>query len=68
MYVFNGSFCFYQLAYANVMRKAISLFKGSALVHRHYANFTMEYSYERGVVVSIVERRPGEQKASCVPI
>lgn len=57
-YVFNGSFRFYQLAYANVMRKAISKFKGSALVHRQYSGFTMEYCYERGTVVSIVERRP----------
>lgn len=62
MYVFDGSFCFYQSAYANVMRKAISKFKGSALVHREYVNFTMEYCYERGIVVSIVERRPGGRK------
>ncbi|GFR39081.1 hypothetical protein PRECH8_23770 [Insulibacter thermoxylanivorax] len=58
-YVFEGSCCFHEPALANAMRQAISQFRGSAIVHRQYVNFTMEYWYERGTVVRIVERRAG---------
>lgn len=57
-YVFEDSCCFYSSGPANAMRKAISTFKGTAITERRYAGFTMEYRYDRGVVVSIVERRP----------
>lgn len=59
-YIFEGSCSFFQAAPANAMRKAISAFKGTAVVHRHYMNFMMEYVYERGIVVSIIERKFGE--------
>ena len=56
-YVFEGSLCFYEPAPDNAMRKAIAAFKGTAVAQRHYRNFMIEYCYERGRVVSIIERR-----------
>ncbi|WP_213525265.1 non-ribosomal peptide synthetase module [Paenibacillus sp. J31TS4] len=47
---------------ANLMRKAVSKFKGNAVVNRVYSGYTMVYYYERGVVVKIVERRGTHQK------
>ncbi len=40
---------------ANLMRKAISIFKGDAVVNRIYPTFTMVYHYHHGSVVKIVE-------------
>lgn len=39
----------------NLMRSAVSAFKGSAVVNRLYQGFTMVYHYERGAVVKIAE-------------
>lgn len=39
----------------NLMRKAVSSYKGSAIANRLYQGFTMVYHYERGSVVKIVE-------------
>lgn len=39
----------------NLMRKAVSFYKGSAIVNRLYQGYTMVYHYERGAVVKIVE-------------
>src|SRR5690606_3279601 len=50
------------LQLANVMRQAISQFKGDAIVNRIYSNFTMVYYYERGTVVKIVELGEHGQK------
>jgi len=61
-YVFAGSCRFYDSALANVMRKAVSEFKGSATVHRIYTNYVMAYEYERGSVVRIEEVRGGVKK------
>lgn len=47
---------------ANLMRKAVSKFKGNAVVNRVYSGYTMVYYYDRGVVVKIVERRGTHQK------
>ncbi|WP_239627620.1 non-ribosomal peptide synthetase module [Paenibacillus sp. H1-7] len=41
----------------NLMRKAVSTFKGSAIVHRIYEGYIMIYEYEWGSVVKIVERK-----------
>lgn len=42
---------------ANLMRKAVSRFKGDAIVNRVYSHFTMIYHYEQGSVVKIVEAK-----------
>jgi hypothetical protein len=39
------------------MRKAVSEFKGSAIVNRIYSTYTMIYFYELGAVVKIVEAK-----------
>jgi len=57
-YVFEGACSFFELAPANAMRKAISMFRGSAIARRHYGSFYMEYRYENGAVDSITEFRP----------
>jgi len=59
VYVFEGACSFYELAPANAMRKAISMFRGSAISRRHYGSYTMEYRYENGSIASITEIRPG---------
>lgn len=61
-WVSEGSYRLGTLALANVMRQAISLFKGDAIVNRIYSNFTMVYYYERGTVVKIVELGEHGQK------
>src|SRR5690554_6308656 len=40
---------------ANLMRRAISIFKGDAVVNRIYSNYTIVYYYAKGLVVKIVE-------------
>jgi len=40
----------------NAMRKAVSAFKGSAIVNRIYSNYTMIYHYNNGFVNRIIER------------
>lgn len=39
----------------NAMRKAVSAFRGSAVVNRIYSNYTMIYHYRNGSVVKISE-------------
>lgn len=39
----------------NAMRKAVSAFRGSAIVNRIYSNYTMIYHYAGGTVRKIVE-------------
>lgn len=58
----EGSYRLHTLPMADVMRKAVSLFKGDAIVNRIYANFTMVYIYERGAVVKIVESQGRNQR------
>lgn len=62
MYVSEGSYRLNTLRLANLMRKAVSAFKGNAIVNRIYSNFTMVYYYERGIVVKIVEMNEQYQK------
>jgi len=61
-YVSEGSYRLNTLRLANLMRKAVSAFKGNAIVNRIYSNFTMVYYYERGIVVKIVEMNEQYQK------
>jgi hypothetical protein len=58
-YVCKGSCRLASPRLANVMRKAVSQFRGDAVVHRIYDGFTMEYQYARGTVVKISELRDG---------
>jgi hypothetical protein len=53
---FEGSYRICDVELAGVMRKAVKQFKGFAIVHRIYANFTMVYHYDMGTVVKIAER------------
>jgi len=61
-YISEGSYRINTLPLANLMRKAVSVFKGDAIVNRIYSNFTMVYYYERGAVVKIVEMNEHYQK------
>src|SRR5690606_4535038 len=47
---------------ANLMRKAVSEFKGDAIVNRIYTSYTMNYIYKRGSVVQIMEITQGSKK------
>lgn len=40
----------------NAMRKAVSVFRGSAIVNRIYSHYTMVYYYNDGAVQRIVEK------------
>lgn len=62
IYVSEGSYRLNTMPLANLMRKAVSAFKGNAIVNRIYSNFTMVYYYERGTVVKIVEMNEEYQK------
>ncbi|MFD0694137.1 non-ribosomal peptide synthetase module [Paenibacillus sp. GCM10027628] len=55
LYECTGSCRLSNTLLANLMRKAVSEFKGSAIVNRIYPGYTMVYYYERGTVVKIVE-------------
>ncbi|MCD1258152.1 non-ribosomal peptide synthetase module [Paenibacillus athensensis] len=55
MYECTGSCRLSNTILANLMRKAVSDFKGSAIVNRIYTGYTMVYHYKRGSVVKIVE-------------
>jgi hypothetical protein len=56
-YVCMGSCRLSNTRLANLMRKAVSEFKGSAIVNRIYTTYTMIYFYELGSVVKIVEAK-----------
>jgi len=55
-YVLEGSCRFTDIKLANAMRKAVSQFKGDAVVNRIYEYYTVEYQYQAGAVVRITER------------
>jgi hypothetical protein len=56
-YVCMGSCRLSNTSLANLMRKAVSEFKGSAIVNRIYTTYTMIYYYEHGSVVKIIEAK-----------
>ncbi|HIW32170.1 MAG TPA: non-ribosomal peptide synthetase module [Candidatus Paenibacillus intestinavium] len=45
-----------ELKLTNAMRKAVSAFRGSAIVNRIYSHYTMEYHYKSGTVHRIIEK------------
>lgn len=47
---------------ANLMRRAVSRFKGDAIVNRYYSSFTMVYHYHQGNVVKIIEVKGSKHK------
>jgi hypothetical protein len=46
----------------NAMRKAVSMFKGDAVVNRIYPNYTMIYYYVHGAVHKIIESSKGKTR------
>lgn len=61
-YVCEGSCTVSNPKLSNLIRKAVSQFKGDAIVNRIYPAFTMNYVYKRGSVVKISEIVSGEIK------
>ncbi|MCZ8513321.1 non-ribosomal peptide synthetase module [Paenibacillus filicis] len=62
LYVCRGTCRITNKNLVNVMRKAVSEFKGDAVVHRIYPSYTMEYTYKQGAVVRIVEKSAAADK------
>jgi len=58
---FKGSYIITDLQLAHTMRKAIRDFKGNAIVNRLYNGYSMEYHYEHGIVMKIVECKKESQ-------
>jgi hypothetical protein len=56
IYVLEGSCRFTDLKLANAMRKAVSQFRGDAVVNRIYEFHTVQYHYRSGTVIRILER------------
>jgi len=54
-YVCEMSCTIVQLKLTNAMRKAVSVFRGNAIVNRIYSQYTMQYHYKQGTVHLIVE-------------
>jgi hypothetical protein len=54
-YSCESSYLIKDLQLANVMRKAMKMFKGHGIVHRIYDHFTVVYHYDEGSVISIRE-------------
>jgi hypothetical protein len=46
----------------NAMRKAVSAFRGSAIVNRIYSHYTMIYHYRNGTVLKIIERNESGER------
>ncbi|WP_274362596.1 non-ribosomal peptide synthetase module [Paenibacillus thermotolerans] len=55
-YILEGPCRFTSATLANIMRKAVSEFKGDAVVNRIYEAYTIEYQYRSGSVIRITER------------
>lgn len=61
-YVCTGSCRISNPKLVNLMRKAVSDFKGDALVNRIFTGYTMVYHYNSGCVMKIVERKDAHEK------
>lgn len=61
-YIYTGSCRLGNITMANAMRKAVSTFKGDALVKRIYRDCTMIYEYSRGTVERITELKHGNYR------
>ncbi|ALS23269.1 MULTISPECIES: hypothetical protein [Paenibacillus] len=62
LYVCQGTCRMKNRNLVNAMRKAVSVFKGDAVVHRIYHAYTMVYTYKQGAVVKIVEKAKNAEK------
>ncbi|MBP1156615.1 MULTISPECIES: non-ribosomal peptide synthetase module [unclassified Paenibacillus] len=62
LYVCQGTCRIRNKNLVNLMRKAVSVFKGDAIVHRIYTAYTMIYTYKQGAVVKIVEKTENDEK------
>lgn len=62
LYVCRGTCRITNRNLVNLMRKAVSVFKGDAVVHRIYPSYTMEYTYKQGAVMRIVEKTATSEK------
>jgi len=58
-YHFEGEYIIRNLKLANQMRMAVRKFKGTAIAHRIFPDFTMIYTYRDGKVVQIMEEKKG---------
>jgi hypothetical protein len=56
-FYFEGSYTIKDVQLAHTMRQAIRVFKGSAIVHRVYDSYIMEYHYQHGNVMKIIEKK-----------
>lgn len=61
-YICTGSCRFSNIALANAMRMAVSMFKGEALVHRIYRDCIVIYEYTQGKVARISEWKQGQYR------
>jgi len=59
-YVCEMSCTIVQHKLTDVMRKAVSIFRGDAIVNRIYSNYIMQYHYRDGSIMLIVEVRDQE--------
>lgn len=62
LYVCEGTCRIHNRNIVNLMRKAVSVFKGDAIVHRIYTGYTMVYTYKQGAVVKITENTGTSEK------
>lgn len=61
-YVCEGSCRISSPRLVNFMRKAVTAFKGDAVVHRIYPTYKIVYSYVKGSVVKITEVKAQQEK------
>ncbi|GIP31340.1 non-ribosomal peptide synthetase module [Paenibacillus sp. J2TS4] len=61
-YVCSGSCKLSSPNLVNLMRRAVSRFKGDAIVNRIYSSFIMVYHYHKGNVVKIIEVKGTQKK------
>ncbi|AFC32734.1 hypothetical protein [Paenibacillus mucilaginosus] len=62
LYICQGTCRIRNKDLVNLMRKAVSTYKGDAVVNRIYPAYTMEYTYKQGAVVKIVEKTSQSDK------
>lgn len=60
-FICEGSYSIKDRQLAHVMQKAVRDFQASALVHRVYPTYTIEYLYKAGKVVHIKELQQGHE-------
>lgn len=58
-YYFEGEYTIRNLKLANQMRVAVRKYKGTAIAHRIFPDYTMIYTYRGGNVIRIIEEKKG---------